>query len=212
MARVLPWRGKWLLLLLLLACLLAACGRGDEPAARILGESGQLDQGTWIEPPRQLKDFTLTDQRGEPLSLSDLRGRMVLLFFGYTFCPDFCPMTMAEFAKVKQDLGDSATQVAFVMISIDGERDTPEVLARYLGAFDPDFIGLTGDERTLQRIGSDYGLYVQKQPAEAGSSNYLVDHSTASYLIDKAGQLRVVYSYGTPPDTISADIRRIIAE
>ncbi|MCG8350106.1 MAG: SCO family protein, partial [Chloroflexales bacterium] len=136
---------RWIIAMLALIGIisLSACSSAAAPAA-IVDESLE-QQGTPIEPPRQLTDFSLPGSTGETLSLSDLRGKMVLVYFGYTFCPDFCPMTLADFARIKQELGAQADQVVFMMISVDAERDTPEVLARYMSAFDEDFIGLTGD-------------------------------------------------------------------
>lgn len=163
-----------------------------------------------MEQPRPLSDFTLTSHRGTPLRLSDLRGRPVLLFFGYTFCPDACPTTLAEFRQVKQQLGPLGGRVTFVLVSIDGSRDTPEVLARYVGAFDPDFIGLTGDEEKVRAIGREYGLYFKRQEVSGTAAPYLVDHTAAAYLIDPKGRLHRVYRFGTPPEAIAADIRALL--
>jgi len=168
--------------------------------------------GTDIEPPREVADFTLTSHTGDPLSLSDLEGSPVLLYFGYTFCPDICPTTLAEFVRVKRLLGDDADQVHFVFVSVDGERDTPEVLARYLPAFDKDFIGLTGEENIIRKIGADYGLFFQKQDVSGTSADYLIDHTAASFLIDSERRLRTIYGYGTPADVISQDIRDVLNE
>lgn len=204
------------MLLTLITVLLVACsnntGATTSPAAASVDAPEMPQQGARIEPPRALKDFTLTSNTGTPLSLSDLRGKLVLLYFGYTFCPDICPTTLADFVHVKRNLGEEADQVAFVMISVDGERDTPEVLARYMQAFDPDFIGLQGDAATLRQIGSDYGLYYKKNAVEDTSAGYLVDHTAASYLIDSEGRLAMIYPYGMPSDVISADIREMLQE
>lgn len=205
-------RRFWLAAVLLLAGALLIGGCGNSPAALTIRDEQQEYRGTPIEPPKPLTDFSLPSSTGATLGLDDLRGKVVLLYFGYTFCPDMCPMTLSEFARVKRDLGDQADQVAFVMISVDSERDTPEVLARYMTAFDPDFIGLTGDERTLRQIGPDFGLYYEKRTVEGTSANYLVDHTTPSYLIDQEGRLRMVYSHGTPPEVISAEIQRMLTE
>lgn len=167
--------------------------------------------GTRLEPPRTVANFTLTSHEGEPLSLSDLEGKIVLLYFGYTFCPDICPASLADFVHVKRNLGEQADQVAFVFVSVDGERDTPDVLARYLSAFDPQFIGLTGEEQEIRKIGVDYGLFFEKVEVEGTSADYLVDHTAASFLIDSERQLSVIYAYGTPPEVISNDILTFLA-
>src|SRR5688572_21461210 len=165
-----------------------------------------------VEPPQTLQDFTLTDQDGEPFSLSDMKGEMVLMLFGYTHCPDVCPLTMLNYKKIKESLGEQADQITFVFISVDGERDTPEVMKDYLGRFDPDFIGLTGDEETLLRMGGDYDLRFAKSVDPSGSTeNYLVEHNSTTYLIDKDGKLVALYLYGTEADVIAEDIQARLA-
>jgi protein SCO1/2 len=175
-------------------------------------EGDAFDGITQVEPPRALPDFTLTDQRGEPFSLSDLRGKMALLFFGFTHCPDVCPLTLLEFKQVKSALGKQAEDVAFVFISIDGARDTPEVLAEYVGGFDESFIGLTGDDATLTRIGSDYNLYFARRANPSGSADdYIMDHTSSAFLVNRSGDLTAVYAYGTQSDVIAGDIQTRLA-
>ncbi len=188
--------------------LLGGCAR---PVPGPAPESS-MEQGTRIEPPAQLSDFTLPSSLGRNLSLSELRGKPVVLFFGYTFCPDVCPMTLSELKRVKAELGADGARLQVVFVSVDGERDTPEVLARHLAAFDPDFIGLQGDDATLRRIGPEYGLYYKRNTPQGTSAAYLVDHSSATYLIDAEGRLRVVYSFGTPPEVIAAGVRELLKE
>ena len=151
---------------------------------------------TPVDPPIVLADFTLPASTGEDMSLSDLHGSYTMLFFGYTHCPDFCPNTLAEYAQIKEGLGDDAERVQFVFVSVAGERDTPDVLADYVSRFDPAFVGLQGDAATLEEIGGDYGLSYQLHAGEADESgNYAVDHTTFSYLIDPQGRLRALISY-----------------
>ncbi len=169
-------------------------------------------EGTIIEPPVQLSDFTMASSRGEPVSLSSFAGQPTVIFFGYTFCPDVCPLTLTEMKRVKAELGAEGEQLNVVFVSVDGERDTPDVLARYVSSFDPAFVGLQGDEATLRRIGKEYGLYYAKSQVQNTSASYLVDHSSATYLIDGDGQLRVVYSYGTAPDVIARGVQRLLRE
>lgn len=161
---------------------------------------------TAIDPPRVLSDFTLTRQDSTPFSLSELRGHMALIYFGYTHCPDVCPLTLAIFKQIKQALGTDADQVAFVFISVDGERDTPQVMSAYLTPFDPSFIGLTGDKATLTRIGTDYDLYFEKRAATGNSKDYTVDHSSNIFLIDREGRLSAVYTNGISTEDMVADI------
>lgn len=190
----------------LLIALLGGCAR---PAANT---TTAQDEGTAVEPPVALSDFTLPSSRdGQPISLSDMAGKPTLLFFGYTFCPDVCPTTLSDVKRAKEQLGADGERLNVVFISVDGERDTPEVLARYVGAFDPSFVGLQGDEATLRQIGKEYGLFYQRRDVE-GSAAYLVDHSAALYLIDAQGRLRTVYGYGTPPAVLQAGVARLLAE
>lgn len=179
-----------------------------------------------VAPPHRLQDFTLTSHTGEPINLSDLRGRAVLMFFGYTHCPDVCPTTLADYTRVKQALGRDVEKVTFVFISVDGIRDTPDVLTQYLGQFDANFMGMTGDETTLRRIGAEYGLLFQQETNSAGhehdethqhqegqdldTGNYFVQHTSPSFLVDVDGYLRMVYFYGTEPEVIAEGIRNVL--
>jgi protein SCO1 len=194
----------------LLVAVLAGCasdGGSSDP-----GPTATPRPGTVLDPPKEIGDFTLTSQTGDSLSLSDLRGKAVLLFFGYTHCPDVCPMTLAEFKQVKRELGDAADRAAFVFVSVDGERDTPERLAAYVGAFDPDFIGLTGDEATLRQIGRDYGLFFQRSTYDNTQADYLVDHTSSSFVVGPEGRLRIIYPYDTDPAIIAEGIATLLDE
>lgn len=165
---------------------------------------------TPLDPPEDTQDFTLPSSSGQPLSLSDLRGKWTLVFFGYTRCPDFCPTTLADWRLIKQALGDDAEQVNFLFISVDGARDTPEVLSQYLSRFDPAFVGMSGDAATLAQIGTDYGLDYTLNTDEG--ENYTVDHSTATYLLDPQSRIVYLFSYGTNRDAIVQTIREQIAD
>jgi protein SCO1/2 len=153
-----------------------------------------------------VQDFTLTNQDGQPMSLSDLRGKPVLLYFGYTFCPDICPTTLADLTRARYNMGEQADQVHFVMVSVDPDRDTPEVLKTYLANFDENFIGLQGQPDVLRRMGADYGLFYQKREIEGTSAAYLIDHTAATYLIDEQGRLMMIYGYGIPAEVVSSDL------
>lgn len=196
-------------LCLLLIVLLAGCTQPGASAPPDDASAQDPNRGTPVDPPKDLTNFTLTSQTGKPLRLSDLSGRPVLLFFGYTNCPDVCPTTLAEWKRIKATLGEAAQRVSFVFISVDGERDKPAVLAKFLGGFDPSFIGLTGSPAAVAEVGKDYGLYFKSQ-AQAGSAEYQVEHSPPSYLIGKDGRLRMIYSYGVTDNVISADINKLL--
>jgi protein SCO1/2 len=179
-------------------------------AAAVVSEGDTFDGVTNVNPPRQLQDFTLTNQNNQPTSLRSLRGKYTLMFFGYTHCPDVCPLTLLEYKQVKEALGDKAGQMNFVFVSVDGERDTPDVMANYVNRFDPSFIGLTtNDDATLKRLAGDYSLYYAKRADASGSADsYLVDHTSSSFLVDKEGQLVAVYTYGLKANQITADIQK----
>lgn len=181
---------------------------GGNPA----GAGVNVERKQVIDPPKDLPDFTLTNQNGDALSLSDLRGEPVLLFFGFTHCPDVCPTTMAEFRQIKRDLGDGGDNVQFVLVSVDGSRDTPETLKEYVGQFDPEFIGLTGDEDYVREIGLDYFLFFNRAATEGtpSAAGYQVDHTSYSYLIDAEGRLRTIYPFQALRQTIVEDLREMV--
>ncbi len=197
------WWGLWVAIALL-STALAACGGGGDG-----GPTATPLPGTLLDPPKDVGDFTLTNQDGQPFRLSDLRGKVALFFFGYTHCPDICPTTLAEFKRVKALLGDDAGRVAFVFVSVDGERDTPERLTNYVRAFDPQFIGLTGDDAALRPIARDFGVFYQRVSYEESAADYLVDHTASTFVIDQQGRLRLVFPYGTDPAAIVARLRAL---
>ena len=172
-----------------------------------------VPRGIFIDPPQLMPDFTLTNQDGQPTKLSDLtRDKAVMIFFGYTHCPDVCPLSMGDFKAYKKALGDAAEDVRFVMVSIDGERDTPEVMKRYVTAFDPEFIGLTGSENEVRQIGLRYGVHFQKEKPQGTQAAYLVSHTSYSYLVDKDGRWRVVFPFRAGAKVVAEDIRTVLAE
>ena len=186
-----------------------ALGLGIVLAAWLSFNQKHTYQGVLIDPPARAADFTLTDQNGNPFQLSEQRGKIVLLLFGYTNCPDVCPITLAEFKKIKAALGDQADSVRFVLITTDPERDTRERMQTYLAAFDPDFIGLTGETSALEAIWKSYGVFVESE-ADHHSADYTVDHSARTYLIDLQGNWRLNYPFGMETEKISQDILQLL--
>ncbi len=164
----------------------------------------------FYSPPNTAAPLDLTDQNGQPFSLENHRGRVVLLYFGYTYCPDYCPTTLADFQKVKDQLGDRADKVDVVMVTVDPDRDTPERLKEYLNFFDPSFIGLYGTQDQLAPIERAYAITAIKEEATPGSSYYSVSHSTQLYAIDQEGNLRLTWPYGTSPDDITTDVEHLL--
>ena len=147
-------------------------------------------------------DFALIDQRGKAFALESLRGRMALLFFGYTYCPDFCPSTLSRLMRVHELVGDS---LATVFVSVDVERDTPEVLSDYLGYFPLETVGLTGSREQVDAVVEQYGAEYQIE-ARDGDGRYLVNHSTDVYLLDDAGRVRYMFGYDYGPEEMAAVI------
>ena len=156
-------------------------------------------------------NFTLTDGDGKPFSLSDLKGKVVILSFGYTHCPDVCPTELLTYSDTLKQLGDQAKDVKVVFVSIDPERDTPEVIGKYAKQFNPDFIGLTATgDQSLPVIKQQYRVVSAKVNQKEDSENYLVDHSSGAYLIDKNGEVAIFSPYGSEPETIAADVKTLL--
>jgi protein SCO1/2 len=166
-------------------------------------------RGSVIDPPVAAGNFTLKDQNSQAFQLGDQRGKLVLLFFGYTSCPDVCPTTLAQFKQTRVQLGTQADRVRFVFVTVDPERDLPDTLQKYLGAFDPAFVGLGGSEAELEPVWKAYGVYRKIQPG-ASATSYTVDHSSHVYLIDAQGNLRLTYAFGVTADDMAADVRYLL--
>jgi len=161
--------------------------------------------GMVTQSPQPAPDFTLTSHMGQPVSLSDFSGQLVLLYFGYATCPDVCPTTLAELHRARLALGKSADQVQVLMITVDPERDTVAVLADYIPHFDPTFIGLTGTPDQIAEVATYYGIFYERQESDS-ALGYLVDHTATVMLIDRQGYLRVVFPFGTSAEDIAADL------
>jgi len=165
--------------------------------------------GSVIQSPDLAHDFTLNAANGKTVSLSDYRGKLVLLYFGYTFCPDVCPATMGNAAQALRLLGNKANDVQLIMISVDPERDTPEKLAEYVTHFHPSFIGVTGKPEDLMQIASLYGVFYEKQDGTE-ATNYLVDHTATLMVIDRKGYLKLVMPFGVSVKEIADDIKYLL--
>jgi protein SCO1/2 len=161
------------------------------------------------EPYPVAPSIELTRVDGQPFRLSDQRGRIVLLFFGYTSCPDVCPTTLAELKQVVDELGSAADSVEVVFISVDPERDTPANIQKYVEHFNPNFIGLSGPIDELQTIWDSYGIYRAVTQTDA-ALGYTVDHTARITLIDADGNLRLSYGFQTPIEDIVHDIKILL--
>lgn len=155
------------------------------------------------------KDFALTDQNGKARTLADFKGKAVVVFFGYTQCPDVCPTTMVEMAAVMKQLGDLANQVQVLFVTVDPERDTQALLAAYVPNFDARFLGLYGDHVATEKIAKDFKIFYQKVPGKTESS-YTVDHTAGSYVFDREGRIRLFLRHGQGADPITHDLKILL--
>jgi protein SCO1/2 len=156
------------------------------------------------------RDFHLTDYNGKARALADFRGKVVVMFFGYTQCPDFCPTTLSQLAEAMRKLGPDAARVQVLFVTIDPERDTPELLSHYVPAFDPSFLGLYGDAAATAGVAKEFKVLYEKQPGPTPGT-YTMDHSAGTFLFDPQGRLRVYETYGVGPDAYAHDIRALLA-
>ncbi len=181
-------------------------------AIGLIGCAGQLYafHGTLLQPPLSIADFALTNQDGQTTRLSEYRGKLVLLFFGYTHCPDACPLTLAHFKNIRNDLGADAAQVRFVLVTVDPERDTPAQLKEYLSQFDASFIGLTAGADALAPVYRAYGVSIE-QILDDEHSHDAVAHTSAVFLLDGQGQIRLIYT-DIPWEDITSDIRFLLKQ
>lgn len=154
--------------------------------------------------------FTLTDQFGQPKSLSDFKGKVVSLFFGFTHCPDICPTHLARQAEVMRQLGPRANDLAVLFVSLDPERDTPEALKNYMDAFDPRFIALTGSPEETRKVARQYKIYWQKTALPNSALVYTIDHTTNSFVIDRQGRLRLTVPHEMAAADVTHDLQLLI--
>ena len=192
--RLLPF-----LVALLAALLLGGCLRGEQPF-RLTDISGHMPD----------LDFQLVDDGGKAVRGADYRGKVVLLFFGYTHCPDVCPLTLAELHQVLKQLGPEADRTRILFVSVDPTRDTPATMRQYVNAFDPRAVGLVGSERAVEALSKRYRSAFSRSPGSAGD-DYEVSHSSAVYVFDQAGRARVLVSPGTPREDLVHDLKLLLA-
>jgi len=186
--------------LLLLAFALAGCGVAS-PGFK----------STDVTGADCCRDFKLTDHHGKTRTLADFRGKAVVIFFGYTQCPDVCPTTMAEMKSVVQQLGADGKRVQVLFVTLDPERDTRELLAEYVPAFDPDFLGLYGDLETTAKTAKEFRVFYQKHAGPTPSS-YTLDHTAGSYVFDPQGRVRLFVRHGDGGANLVADLRMLLKE
>lgn len=157
------------------------------------------------------KNFELTDHNGQVRRVQDFAGKVVVMFFGYTQCPDVCPTTMTELAEVKKALGKDGDRLQALFVTVDPQRDTPEVLKGYMANFDPSFLALTTTPEKLVELAKEYKIYFKKVDGKTPTS-YTMDHSAGSYVYDTKGQLRLFTRYGSGPKVLTEDIRILLKQ
>jgi protein SCO1/2 len=155
------------------------------------------------------KDFALTDHTGKKRTLADFRGKVVVVFFGYTRCPDVCPTTLADLRLAREQLGEDGKRVQVLFITVDPERDTQQLLASYVPAFDPSFLGLYGDAAATAKVAKEFKVFYQKAPGKTPDS-YTVDHTSGSYVFDPQGRLRLLVRQGSVPNLV-ADLKTLLS-
>lgn len=196
---------RHLISLALCSTLLAACS--DKPAdANATGFSG-ID----ITGADYATGFSLTDHNGQARTLADFKGKVVVIFFGYTQCPDVCPTSMTEMAQAKQLLGADGDKLQGLFVSVDPERDTPAIMKEYMASFDPSFLALYAAPNQLPEVAKSFRIYYKKVDGKTPTS-YTMDHSAGSYVYDTQGRLRLYHRYGSGAPALAGDLKKLLAE
>lgn len=171
-------------------------------------ESRSTFDGMAVDPPRAVPSFAFRLPDSSQVTLGPAAGKPLVLFFGYTHCPDVCPTTLADWKRVKATLGDQAASVRFVFVTVDPERDTPEVAQRYARGYDSTFVGVSGDALTTSRMMEAYGVAAAKEEGTV-ASGYLVSHSSQAFLVNDRGELVALYPFGTRWEALAADLQQL---
>lgn len=193
------------LILAALLAALAACGPAETPSPEPKFLATDITGAPWGH------DFKLTDHTGQVRTLADFRGKIVAIFFGYTHCPDVCPTTLSDFAMAIRELGAEGQNVQVLFVTVDPERDSAELLAKYVPSFNPTFLGMYTDPVSLAELARDFKVVYQKNSVK-GPTEYLIDHSAGTYVFDSQGKLRLHIAYGTGPAAIAQDLRVLLAQ
>ena len=194
------------LCLLALAALISGCDKLGVGS----GGSAASFRAVDITGAEYARSLSLQDQEGKARTLADFKGKVTVIFFGYTQCPDVCPTTMAELAQVKKSLGADGERIQGVFITVDPERDTPELLRAYMGSFDPSFVALRGSAEQTAATAKEFKVFYAKVPGKTEGS-YTMDHTAGSYVFDAAGKVRLFVRYGSGADALAADLKTLLA-
>jgi len=193
------------LLAILSTVLLGACS--DKPADGSASGFSGID----ITGADYADGFSLTDHNGQPRTLADFKGKLVVVFFGYTQCPDVCPTSLGELAQAKQLLGPDGDKLQGLFISVDPERDTPEIMKQYMASFDPGFLALYAAPDALPALAKRFKIYYKKVEGKTPTS-YTMDHSAGSYVYDTQGRVRLYHRYGSGAPALAGDLKKLLAE
>lgn len=189
---------------LLAAVSLLACDQIGVPSSKT------SFKGIDITGAEYARSLSMPDQNGQSRSLADFKGKVVVVFFGYTQCPDVCPTTMVELAQVKKSLGKDGDKLQGVFVSIDPERDTPAILKTYMASFDPSFIALRGSPDQTAAAAKEFKVFFAKVPGKQEGS-YTMDHTAGSYVLDANGKVRLFERYGVGAEALGGDIKALLA-
>ncbi len=192
---------RWFAMALVALFALSGCQPAPQPSSF---------QATDITGAGFARDFRLTDHNGRIRTLADFKGKAVAVFFGYTHCPDVCPTTLADFAAALKLLGEQAGRVQVIFVTVDPQRDTPDILRQFVPAFNPSFLGMYSDTDTLKRLAKEYKVVYQKTSVKA-ADDYLIDHSAGTYIYDPKGNLRLLMPYGSSPEAIAHDLKILLS-
>ncbi len=187
--------------MVLAAGALAGCGKAGAPQFKAIDITGA----------DYAREFELTDTEGRQRRLSDFKGKVTVVFFGFTHCPDVCPTTLLELAAVRKALGAGGDQVQGVFITVDPERDTPEVMKAYVGNFGTDFVALRGSPEQTKAVAQHFKVYYAKAPGKTEGS-YTMDHTAGSYIFDKQGRVRLFTRFGGGAEALKHDLQLLLAE
>jgi protein SCO1 len=190
--------------MLLTAIVLVGCEPAGSPSSK------QVFRGVDITGADYARSLSLPDQNGQLRSLADFKGKVVVVFFGYTQCPDVCPTTMAELAQIKKAMGKDGDRVQGIFVSVDPERDTPEILKGYMASFDSSFVALRGTPDQTKAAAKEFKVFYGKVPGKTEGS-YTVDHTAGSFIFDPAGKVRLFVRYGSGAEPLTADLKALLA-
>ena len=184
---------------------LSGCDKATAPSA-----GAPTFRGVDITGAEYARSLSLPDQNGQPRTLADFKGKVTVVFFGYTQCPDVCPTTMVELAQVRKALGKDGERVQGIFVSIDPERDTPEILKAYMASFDPSFVALRGTPDQTAAAAKEFKVFYAKVPGKA-EGTYTMDHTAGSYILDATGKVRLFERYGGGTEALTADLKALLA-